>query len=152
MTNTKRSLSFLFLFAAIGCMPSCKTTGTPDGGSTIGAVATNIKDVTVDCAASITGPIAGAEIPKVVTALSGDNLDFGKVDASIGGIIADLTSKGVLESAAFNFVACVIEDEMGRADRDSAVGDAPAMRRQVNARTWISAHGVTFVPHGAAAH
>lgn len=144
--KTPRLLALALLVASIGCS-SCATGGTPDGGTPPTPIQTFV-GIAANCGLTLGGPIAGAEIPKVVTALSGDPLQFGAVDAALSGVISDLTGKGFLIGEAINFVACVVQGELGRAQRDSALDDAIAARRVANARSWISAHQVTYAPPG----
>jgi hypothetical protein len=146
--KTPRLLALVLLVSSFACT-SCKTAGTPDGGGTPSPVSTFV-GIVADCGTTLGGPIAGAEIPKIVTAFSGDPLNFGAVDAAVDGVIADLTNKGFLVSEAINFVACVAEGELGRAERDARLDDAIAARRVTNVRSWFAAHQVTFAPSTAA--
>lgn len=145
MNPIRRVLSVALFFVAISCVPSCKTTAPPDGGTA--TPGPTIGTVLVDCAKTIGGPVVGGEIPKIVTALTSDN-----VDAGLLGVVSDLTGAGFLTSEAIAYVACVVRDEVTRAARDSSYGSAPAMKRENSGGVWLAKQGIVFIsPDGGAA-
>lgn len=143
--NTPRVLALVVLVASLAT-PACRTTAPPDGG--VSEPGPSIGTVLVDCGKTIGGPIVGDEIPKIVTALTSDNVDGG-----LAGVVSDITSAGFLTTEAIAYVACVVRDEIGRAAADASFGSAPAMKRENAGAVWLGKNGIVFAapPDGGTA-
>jgi hypothetical protein len=120
---------------------------TSCAASKIPPVVDNLVGIAVDCGKVVATNLLETEAVKIGTDLTA--LDFTQADTDVRKDVSDLVSHGMGVEAAWQAVACVVEDVINRAQVHSAAtnGDDEIASRQItNGKRWIDVHQVVYSP------